>query len=262
MRLGRDFGRFYHYNNCFLNPPSAGEALYPRGEGKNSEDSRGKKTMFEFIYGKSDEEFLDGAETSYTFLDANYERLGLKNPGPKLAEPLANYRTALAAAKDKNTGVAATNHKNATRKVLKDAFIAYGNLNMYNPNVTDEDKRNALWHIRKTPSSITPPDTVPVVVVLLASARRLIFKYYAKVGAKRMGKPNKSLSFVVYWVISDTRPTDLDQLVHRITDTNPPLEIDFKESDRGKKLWFVTCWAIEHEAIEGPKSEMEFVIIP
>lgn len=43
MRLGRDFGLFYHYNNCFLNPPSAGEALYPRGKGKNSEDSRGKK---------------------------------------------------------------------------------------------------------------------------------------------------------------------------------------------------------------------------
>jgi hypothetical protein len=118
-------------------------------------------------------------------------------------------------------------------------------------------------HRNKPRTPIVPPNLIPIVVVILALLRQVTFKYYAQPGPKqRMGKPQGVAKFVVYYLISDTPPKNFSELVHKAEVSSGPLVLNFRDEDRGKKLYYVVCWAIEHDGLEGPKSQIEFVIIP
>jgi hypothetical protein len=67
---------------------------------------------------------------------------------------------------------------------------------------------------------------------------------------------------VIRWGIFDREPTDISELVNIETITKSPFTLKFKESDRGKRLYFVVCWQIERGRIEGPMTDIMFVIIP
>jgi hypothetical protein len=66
---------------------------------------------------------------------------------------------------------------------------------------------------------------------------------------------------VVYYLVSKEKPT-VDQLVNKATASEGELVIDFKDEERGLPVWFITCWAIEHNDLEGPKSEMQMALVP
>jgi hypothetical protein len=211
----------------------------------------------------SAEVLLTGAKNSYAFLEANCERLGIPNPALTLRAPLEEFETALAAAKDKNTGLAATVRKDAAQKELVDKFNAYGHEHLaYNPNVTAVDKANAGYHVRKTTyAHMSRPEDEPVIHTDTRNEREVRISF-SRTGAKRQGKPRGIGACVIRWVISDREPTDISELIHVETVTKSPFTLKFKESDRGKRLYFVACWQINRGRIEGPMTSIRMVIIP
>jgi hypothetical protein len=218
--------------------------------------------MFDFMY-ISAEMLLRGAKRSYEFLDVNHERLGLPDPALTLKAPLDEFDSAFEAAEDKETGVSATVRKNIAEEAVIDAFRDYGNRNLaHNPNVTAEDKSRAGWHDRRTDyKAVSKPDTVPIVTAKTLIEREVTFCFWAQNG-KRQGKPKNIGACVIRWVISDHMPTSIDELIHVEAITKSPFTLRFKESDRGKRLYFVACWQIERGRLEGPMTAIRFVIIP
>jgi hypothetical protein len=218
--------------------------------------------MFDY-FKLTEEELLQGAKRTYEFLDENHERLGLPSPALTLREPLDEFETALAAAKDKNTGVAATVRKDAAKETMMGAFRDYGNENLaYNRGVTDEDRARAGWHIRKKTSSHMPrPADEPIVYTDTRNEREVWISFRAN-GARKQGKPKNIGACVIRWVISDHEPTSLAELIHVETVTKSPFILKFNDSDRGKRLYFVACWQINRGRVEGPMTAIRMVIIP
>jgi hypothetical protein len=208
--------------------------------------------------------FHDKVNDAYNHVEANHERLGVPDPAPVLKAKLDNYNTKHEAAGATDRKKTAPAERQAARKTLTDAFKAYGEEHLFhNPRLTPEDKAMAHIHEDKTTrTSIVPPNILPIVIVVLAVIRQITFKYYAHPDASHMGKPPKVAKFVVYYLISDTPPKSVAELVHKVTSSDPPLVMNFRDEDRGKRLYYVTCWAIAHNDLEGPKSQIEFVIIP
>jgi hypothetical protein len=63
------------------------------------------------------------------------------------------------------------------------------------------------------------------------------------------------------WLISDTPPKEVEELVHSAFATKSPLELNFKESERGKRLYYAVRW--ETNAMKkGKFSAIYSVIIP
>jgi hypothetical protein len=216
--------------------------------------------------------FVDAAEGvyhpevngTYNFLRVAFTRLGVPDPATVLKAPLDDYNTKHEAAASPNRTKTAPAERNAARKTLTDAFMDYGRKHLFfNPNVTLEDRKMLRFREPKTPAPIIPPDMIPIVVVVLSLLRQVKFKYYVLPGEhQRMGKPKGVAKFVAYYLISDTPPKDVSELVNKAEVSDGPLVLNFREADRGKKLYYVVCWAIAHNGLEGPKSQIEFVIIP
>jgi hypothetical protein len=217
--------------------------------------------MFEYFKGPQ-ENLRKGALKTLAYLTVNWTRLGVPDPALTLKGPIEAFDTALTAAQDTNTGEEATAHKNRMKKAMVDALRDYANRYLiHNPLVMDEDRIPLGLHIDKQPSKIEPLDEIPFVIVELERGRFKV-KYYSQKGTGRMGKPDKAAKLVLYHAILDHEPASLDELVHKITSSKPPLIMTFNEEDRGKKLYFVVCWAIERDDLEGPKSAIMMVIIP
>jgi hypothetical protein len=218
--------------------------------------------MFEYLNG-SDENLRKGAKKTLAYLTGNFARMGCPDPALKLKVPIEAFDAALTAAQDTSTGQEATALKNDTKTTMIDALREYANQNLvYNPKVTHEDKIALGLRIPKTPATINPPNVVPIVVAILLVIRQVTFRYYKQPGDKRMGKPDGAAKFVIYHAILDHEPTSIAELIHKTTVSKGAAVLNFNEEDRGKKLYYVVCWAIERDDLEGPKSEIKFVIIP
>jgi hypothetical protein len=205
---------------------------------------------------------LEGAKRSYTNLRGNYTRLGIPDPETDLKAPLDEFEAALVAADDKNTGEAATRRKDEAEDAFDKAWRNYGNEHLeYNHLVSDVDKDMLDWHVPKDREPIHEPEDEPVITTILNKKREVGFEFRRK-GAKRQGKPKKIGACVIRWVMSDTMPTDISQLVNIETITKSPFTLKFNEADRGKKIWYVACWQIERGRLEGPMTAIEFVVIP
>jgi hypothetical protein len=208
------------------------------------------------------QEKLQSAKRSYGFLKANFTRLGIPDPALTLRAPMDEFEDALNAAEDKNTGEAATIRKDAAEAAFDKAFRNFGNEYLeYNHLVTDEDKSAADWHRPKDPEPMPRPDDEPEIEFILTNKREVGVKFRRK-GAKRHGKPMGIGALVFRWGLFDREPTDISELVNVETITKSPFTLTFKESDRGKRLYFVACWQINRGRIEGPMTEIRFVIIP
>jgi hypothetical protein len=63
------------------------------------------------------------------------------------------------------------------------------------------------------------------------------------------------------WVIADTPPTEIEQLIHSAFATRSPLELTFKESERGKRVYYAVRWETG-TVKKGKFSEIYSAIIP
>lgn len=130
----------------------------------------------------------------------------------------------------------------------------------YNPLITDKDRDDIGLPIHKRSRTPAPvADRPPALAVSYASPRRLRFDFGAEKGSP--AKPPGQHGAEISTVISDAKPAEIEDLVRSSFSTHTPLILTFKESERGKTLWFAVRW----ENIcgkKGPWSEIESTIIP
>ncbi|MDR1212149.1 MAG: hypothetical protein LBK40_07960, partial [Spirochaetaceae bacterium] len=110
------------------------------------------------------------------------------------------------------------------------------------------------------PSPIPEPDDIPEVEAQTPLPRVLRFRF-RRATMKRWGKPKGVHGMELVWLISDTPPKEVEELVHSAFATKSPLELTFKESERGKRLYYAVRW--ETNAMKkGKFSAIYSVIIP
>jgi hypothetical protein len=63
------------------------------------------------------------------------------------------------------------------------------------------------------------------------------------------------------WVIADTAPTRMAELIHSAFATKSPLELTFDEDQRGKRLYYAVRWETG-TVKKGKFSAIYSVIIP
>lgn len=157
-----------------------------------------------------------------------------------------------------------TEIKNDTKKAAKKVIRPFVNQYLRFPPVLDSD-RTAMRIPNKDPhpSPVPVPEDIPEVEVFMPLPRVLQFKF-RRANAKRWGKPPKVHGMECLWKIAepgDPPPKEIEELIHSSFATKSPLEITFKESERGKKLYYAVRWETG-TVKKGKWSEIFSAIIP
>jgi hypothetical protein len=78
---------------------------------------------------------------------------------------------------------------------------------------------------------------------------------FRAVNAARWGKPANVHGLECLWVIAETPPKEIEELLHSSFATRSPLELVFNESERGKRVYFAVRWE-SGTVKKGPWSEI------
>jgi hypothetical protein len=97
--------------------------------------------------------------------------------------------------------------------------------------------------------------------VRAARRGRFIFITDGEKGRKG-SKPEGVVGARIYYCVSDTPLTDQEELSWSKWATKCPHIIRFRESDRGKRVYFALKWEIRKENGESPWSEILSEIVP
>ncbi|MDR1506839.1 MAG: hypothetical protein LBI67_07015 [Treponema sp.] len=135
-----------------------------------------------------------------------------------------------------------TEAKNDAKKAAKAVIRPFVNQYLRFPPVTDED-RTALGipNHDTMPTPVPKPKDIPEVEAQTPKPRVLSFRFRRDT-MKRWGKPDDVHGMELVWVISDTPPEETDDLIHSSFATKSPLVLDFKESERGRKVYYAVRW--------------------
>jgi hypothetical protein len=151
--------------------------------------------------------------------------------------------------------------KNDAKRASKKAIQAFVNQYLRFPPVTDEDRTAmGIPNYDTHPSPIPIPGDIPEVEAQTPLPRVLRFRF-RRATMKRWGKPKDVHGMELVWVISDTPPTEIEQLIHSAFATKSPLELTFKESERGKRVYYAVRWETG-TVKKGKSSEIYSAIIP
>jgi hypothetical protein len=154
-----------------------------------------------------------------------------------------------------------TEAKNDAKKAVKKSIRGFVNRYLRFPPVTDEDRTAMrIPNHDAHPSPVPVPEDVPETEVQMPLPRVLRFRF-RRANMKRWGKPKDVHGMELVWLISDTPPREVEELVHSAFATRSPLELTFKESDRGKRLYFAVRWETG-TVKKGKFSEIFSVFIP
>jgi hypothetical protein len=156
--------------------------------------------------------------------------------------------------------------KNAAKKVLKTHVRKSVKISLIdNPLLNEDDLALLGLPVHKTkPTPAPTAEDYPWVRVDTSLLRHVKFNYGSvdpytakQVKAKPFGQHGVEFG----WVISDTKPMDVEDLIHSSFDTRTPIVLEFKEHDRGKTLWYAARWE-NTRGLKGPWSPIQNVIIP
>jgi hypothetical protein len=130
-----------------------------------------------------------------------------------------------------------------------------------NDRMTDQGRAALQIPIHDTtPTPHPAPDTIPEVEVQTPAPRTLRIRFRAE-NAKRWSKPPHVHGLECLWVITDTAPAKIGELLHSSFATRSPLEMTFDEDQRGKRLWFAVRW--ENGTVQkGKWSDIFSAVIP
>jgi hypothetical protein len=144
-----------------------------------------------------------------------------------------------------------TEAKNDAKTAAKKVIRPFVNQYLRFPPVTNED-RTAMGVPNRdvTPTPVPEPGDVPEVAVSMPLPRALRFKF-RRVGAKHWGKPKGVHGLELAWVIAAAPPKETEDLIHSSFTTKSPLELTFKESERGKRVYYAARW--ETDAVKKGK---------
>jgi hypothetical protein len=101
-------------------------------------------------------------------------------------------------------------------------------------------------------------ETVPLLKVITTLIRHLIIEFFGS--EKSRARPAVQIGAELVYIISDTRPSGIDQLIHSVFVTRSPLYLEFSEKERGKTVWFAVRWENTHGE-KGPWSDIYYAII-
>jgi hypothetical protein len=208
---------------------------------------------------------------NYLSLPANRERMGLGASTPfgvyydtEFAPVHADYLQKYVTWNDPTTRTpAATKAFMNAEKALKKAYRnMYTSLLKTNPLVSDEDLTD--MELPPHPSGERHPSPIatdyPGFKILTNIIRRLTVVFFDNTNEAR-AKPPGQHGAEIRWVILDTPPVDVGELIHSSFDTRSPFTLDFEGHERGKTVYFALCWENTRGA-KGPYSPIESAIIP
>ncbi|MDR1053035.1 MAG: hypothetical protein LBL39_02575 [Planctomycetaceae bacterium] len=138
----------------------------------------------------------------------------------------------------------------------------YTGLLKESPLVTDEDLISMGLPSRssgRTPSPVAK--NFPGYEIDSSMIRRLGIHFFDLSKKATRGKPDGQHGAEICWAILDTPPTDVSELTNSSFSTRSPLILDFKESQRGKTIYFCLRWE-NTRGEKGPWSEIYNTIIP
>jgi hypothetical protein len=154
-----------------------------------------------------------------------------------------------------------TEAKNDAKDAAKQLIRPFVNQYLRFLPVTDEDRTAMQIPNKDThPTPVPVPEDVPEVAASTPLPRVLRFRF-RRLGAKRWGKPERVHGMELVWLISDTPPKETEDMIHSSFATKNPLEITFKESERGKRLYYAARWETG-TVKKGRFTEIFSVIVP
>jgi hypothetical protein len=110
-----------------------------------------------------------------------------------------------------------------------------------NPAVTTADLIAIHLKPYNPPSPSPAPTTIPEVEVETPHPRVVRIKFREGT-ARRWGKPTGVHGLECLWVMTETPPMHINDLLHSAFATRNPLEITFDEDERGKRIYFAVRW--------------------
>ncbi|MDR2150445.1 MAG: hypothetical protein LBO67_06450 [Spirochaetaceae bacterium] len=144
-------------------------------------------------------------------------------------------------------------------KHLEEVFVKNNLQN--NDKMTDAGRTALRIPIYDThPTPHPKPDTIPETELETPHPRVLRIKFRDE-HAARWGKPENVHGLECLWVIAETPPAKVKDLLHSEFATKSPLELTFEEDERGKRVYFAVRW--ENGTVKkGDWSEIYSAIIP
>ena len=155
-----------------------------------------------------------------------------------------------------------TAEKNDAKNVFLPLFRQLVNGLLCNPNVKNTDL--AAMDLRRPDSTRTPmpvPAGWPVVTQVNLNTPRTVILNYTDSTSLKKAKPKGVYGAVVRYALLDAPPTDINELVNTLFDTQTPCPIEFTESQRGKKLYFCLAWQ-NTRGQNGPWGTIGMAIVP
>jgi hypothetical protein len=152
--------------------------------------------------------------------------------------------------------------KNEKKNLLKKRLEVFVRNNLQNNDAMTDNGREALRipiHDRK-PTPRPAPDKVPETETETPLPRTVRIKFKGET-ASRWGKPEGIHGLECRWIIAESPPARIEELVHSEFVTRSPLELVFEEDKRGSRLYFAVRWE-GNNGKKGPWSEIFSVVIP
>ena len=138
-------------------------------------------------------------------------------------------------------------------------YLLVGNLKM-NTRVTSEDRHAAGIVMRnRKPAPIGVPTTYPFATIDTSIIRRLTVRFRDS-DSMSLAKPRGVHGAEIRWMIAEEMPAT-NELANSSFDTRTPCMFEFKDSQRGKLVWFCLRWE-NNRGEKGPWGEMISAIVP
>jgi hypothetical protein len=138
------------------------------------------------------------------------------------------------------------------RKYLK-AYVAY------NPNVSDEDRRNMQLAVpNNTSTTVGPPTEAPTLEIDFSKRQKhsIIVK---NLDGKR-SKPTNAHGYEMWHKIGGEKPVSDDEFKYAGFSTRSPFQIQFPLANVGIVVWYRSRW-VNAKNDPGPWSEIVYAII-
>ncbi|MDR1375134.1 MAG: hypothetical protein LBJ24_09205 [Treponema sp.] len=153
--------------------------------------------------------------------------------------------------------------KNDAKKAAKAVIRPFVNKFLRYDPVTNEDRAAmGIPNRDDHPSPVQPPEQGPNYSIAQMGPATLGIVYRNGEKGRKGSKPKGMTGAEIHYGVFDTAPADQNELPGMVWATRVPHQIHFRESDRGKRVWFALKWGTRREKCESNWSEMQSEFVP
>jgi hypothetical protein len=154
-----------------------------------------------------------------------------------------------------------TFEKNASKKEYESHLLKLIKILQASTLVTDDDRKAIGIYIAPPHRTPHPPPTTLVEFEFDTSVIRRLTLHFHDAGSASRAKPRGALGADIRWAIRDTPPIEVEELWNSGFATRTPFMLEFKDSERGKTVYFCLRWE-NTTGQKGPWNEIKSAIIP